>query len=75
MKLEPESKKQKTEAPDNLQSLIYSSDPPTLQVLDQLLLPHEKAYIDVPDTDTAWSVIHKMQIRGVYECLLIGIDE
>jgi len=49
----------------NLQSLIYTTDPvPKLQVLDQLLIPHEKVYIDVPDVETAWSVIHKMQIRG-----------
>lgn len=49
----------------NLQSLIYSSDPvPKLQVLDQLLVPDEKVYLDVPDAETAWSVIHTMQIRG-----------
>lgn len=49
----------------NLQSLIYSSDPvPKLQVLDQLLVPDQKVYLDVPDAETAWSVIHTMQIRG-----------
>lgn len=54
-----------TSSSTNLQSLIYSSDPvPKLQVLDQLLVPDEKVYLDVPDTETAWSVIHTMQIRG-----------
>jgi hypothetical protein len=50
----------------NLRSLIYEvvDGKPTLQVLDQLLLPAEKKYITVPNIQTAWSVIHKMQIRG-----------
>lgn len=37
---------------------------PKLAVLDQLLIPHEKVYIDIPDVETAWSVIREMQIRG-----------
>eukprot|EP00980_Cylindrotheca_fusiformis_P003879 scaffold860_cov111-Cylindrotheca_fusiformis.AAC.5 len=51
----------------NLQSLIYSNkggSNPKLQVLDQLLIPHEKVYLDVPNVETAWSVIREMQIRG-----------
>jgi eIF-2B alpha/beta/delta-like uncharacterized protein len=60
---EPPTKKAKTAG--NLQSLIYSSDPvPKLEVLDQLLIPHEKVYLDVPDAETAWGVIYTMQIRG-----------
>lgn len=60
-----ESAAKKAKTSSNLQSLIYSSNPkPSLQVLDQLKIPHEKVYIDVPDAETAWSVIHKMQIRG-----------
>lgn len=56
---------QKVAKLSNLQSLLYTSDPtPKLEVLDQLLIPHEKVYIAVPDAETAWSVIHKMQIRG-----------
>ncbi|CAB9515074.1 Methylthioribose-1-phosphate isomerase [Seminavis robusta] len=50
---------------NNLQSLKYSSgDKPTLAVLDQLLIPHEKKYIDIPDVEAAWGVIRSMQIRG-----------
>lgn len=51
----------------NLQSLVYSNEGgnnPKLQVLDQLLIPHEKVYLDVPDVEKAWSVIREMQIRG-----------
>lgn len=60
------TKMAKLDAPiGNLQSLIYTSEPvPKLQVLDQLLIPHEKVYLDVPDAETAWSVIYTMQIRG-----------
>ncbi|KAL3943405.1 MAG: hypothetical protein SGBAC_002530 [Bacillariaceae sp.] len=51
----------------NLQSLTYTNEggsSPKLQVLDQLLIPHEKVYLDVPDVEKAWSVIREMQIRG-----------
>jgi eIF-2B alpha/beta/delta-like uncharacterized protein len=51
----------------SLRSLIYSNEggnTPKLSVLDQLLIPHEKVYLDVPDVETAWSVIREMQIRG-----------
>lgn len=51
----------------NLQSLIYTNEggtSPQLSVLDQLLIPHEKVYINIPDSEMAWSVIRKMNIRG-----------
>jgi methylthioribose-1-phosphate isomerase len=50
----------------NLRSLIYEivDGKPNLQVLDQLLIPAEKKYIPVPNIQTTWSVIRKMQIRG-----------
>jgi hypothetical protein len=50
----------------SLRSLIYENvnGKPTLQVLDQLLIPAEKTYIPVPNLQTTWSVIRKMQIRG-----------
>ena len=53
--------------PSNLQSLVYTNESgtaPSLSVLDQLLVPHEKVYIPVPDVETSWSVIRSMQIRG-----------
>ena len=53
-------------AASNLQSVIYSNEngEAKLSVLDQLLVPHEKKYIPVPDVEAAWSVIRLMQIRG-----------
>jgi len=42
----------------------------SLQVLDQLLIPDEKKYIDVPNIQTTWAVIKNMQIRGTFCCLL-----
>jgi len=47
-----------------LRSLIYDAEKPSLQVLDQLALPHEMKYVDVPDVETAWAVIREMKIRG-----------
>ena len=43
-----------------LRSLIYDAEKPSLQVLDQLALPHEMKYVDVPDVETAWAVIREM---------------
>lgn len=49
----------------SLQSLIYEpGEKPKLQVLDQLALPNETKYIDVPNIQTAWKVIRDMNIRG-----------
>lgn len=51
----------------NLQSMQYTNEggsAPQLKVLDQLLIPQDKVYIDVPDVDMAYTVIKTMQIRG-----------
>ena len=69
-------------ASNNLQSLIYSNEGgsnPKLSVLDQLLVPHEKTYVPVPDVEAAWSVIRTMQIRGapliaIVACLGLSVD-
>jgi hypothetical protein len=45
---------------------------PTLQVLDQLLLPDETKYIDVMDIQTTFRVIHDMNIRGMYYFVCIS---
>eukprot|EP00413_Alexandrium_margalefii_P043796 CAMPEP_0204588670 /NCGR_PEP_ID=MMETSP0661-20131031/48749_1 /ASSEMBLY_ACC=CAM_ASM_000606 /TAXON_ID=109239 /ORGANISM="Alexandrium margalefi, Strain AMGDE01CS-322" /LENGTH=372 /DNA_ID=CAMNT_0051598501 /DNA_START=32 /DNA_END=1150 /DNA_ORIENTATION=+ len=45
-----------------LESLRYTRG--SLQVLDQLKLPHEKEYVDVPDSEAAWGVVKSMQVRG-----------
>lgn len=65
---QPPSRKAKMPAV-NLQSMIYTNEggsTPQLKVLDQLLIPHEKVYIDVPDVTMAYTVIKTMQIRGVF---------
>ena len=43
-------------------SLKYK--PGALSVLDQLLLPLEKKYLEVKDHKDAWAVIRSMQVRG-----------
>lgn len=68
----------------SLQSLQYTgvkdgNEKPKLAVLDQLLVPKEKVYIDIPDVEAAWTVIRKMQIRGapliaIVACLGLAVD-
>jgi hypothetical protein len=56
------------ESNELLRSLIYEpGTPPTLHVLDQLLLPGERHYIPINDVQAAWTAIRDMQIRGAYE--------
>lgn len=69
-------------ATNNLQSLIYTNEggsSPALAVLDQLLVPHEKKYVPIPDVEAAWGVIRSMQIRGapliaIVACLGLSVD-
>merc|ERR550537_859291 len=63
-------KRSHCDIPASLQSLQYDRATKTLAVLDQLRIPHASTYIDVPDSDAAWQVIKKMQVRGAP---LIGI--
>merc|ERR1712107_767100 len=50
------------EAMPVLESLRYARG--SLQVLDQLKLPHTKEYVEVADSKAAWTVVQKMQVRG-----------
>lgn len=45
-----------------LQAIKYSRG--SLQILDQLRLPHEEAYINIRVIQDAWDAIHNMQVRG-----------
>ena len=36
----------------------------SLALLDQLALPRETTYVDVPDCDAAWRAIREMRVRG-----------
>ena len=45
-----------------LQAIKYSRG--SLQILDQLRLPHKEAYRDIRTSQDAWDAIHSMQVRG-----------
>ena len=45
-----------------LQAIKYSRG--SLQILDQLRLPHEEVYISIYVIQDAWNAIHQMQVRG-----------
>ena len=45
-----------------LQAIKYSRG--SLQILDQLRVPHEEAYINIQSIQDAWDAIHHMQVRG-----------
>lgn len=64
-----------TTSNNKLQSLIYdpnggsstdNTKVPSLQVLDQLLLPNETKYITITNIQSTYQVIHNMNIRGRY---------
>lgn len=45
-----------------LQAIKYSRG--SLQILDQLRLPHDEVYVDIRTIQNAWDAIHNMQVRG-----------
>ena len=46
----------------SLQSLVYSRG--SLTVIDQLKLPHELVYVEIANSEDAWTAIRTMQVRG-----------
>ena len=44
----------------SLEAIKYSNG--HLEILDQLLLPHESKYIAVNNTEDGWNVIKNMQV-------------
>lgn len=65
-------------APSALQSLVYTprsaqTGLPSLQVLDQLLVPRGKAYIPIQTTQDAWKVIRDMNVRGAPLIAIVAI--
>jgi len=65
-------------APSALQSLVYKpcsaqTGPPSLQVMDQLLVPRSKAYIPIHTTQDAWKVIRDMNVRGAPLIAIVAI--
>ena len=49
----------------SLEAIKYSKG--NLEILDQLLLPHESKYIAVKNTEDGWSVIKNMQVPVLNE--------
>lgn len=45
-----------------LQAIRYQAG--TLEILDQLRLPHESRYLTLADAEAAWEAIHTMKVRG-----------
>ncbi|KAJ1524764.1 hypothetical protein ONE63_009642 [Megalurothrips usitatus] len=53
-----------------LQAIKYSSG--RLEILDQLLLPHQSTYIPVSGVEDGWKAIHSMQVRGAPAIAIVG---
>ncbi|KAK6497816.1 S-methyl-5-thioribose-1-phosphate isomerase [Arthrobotrys musiformis] len=54
-----------------LQAIKYSRG--SLDILDQLLLPHQSVYLPVPDVTTAWNAIKTMQVRGAPAIAIVAV--
>ena len=57
-------------ASGNLQAIVYTRG--SLKVLDQLKIPQESVYIDVPDSQRAWDVIRSMQVHWLTQSLWLA---
>lgn len=55
---------------NTLQSLKYSRESNSLEVLDQLKVPHSSDYVTVKNCEDAWSVIRTMQVTEVQRAKL-----
>ncbi|XP_003798062.1 methylthioribose-1-phosphate isomerase [Otolemur garnettii] len=53
-----------------LEAIRYSRG--SLQILDQLLLPHQSCYKSVDSVDQAWEAIRSMKVRGAPAIALVG---
>lgn len=56
-----------------LKAIDYVSDPPSLKILDQLVLPHNMIYIQIPDCVSAHDAIKSMKVRGAPAIALVAI--
>ena len=45
----------------------------SLEILDQLRLPHEEEYIQVPSIEDAWHAIKSMQVRGAPAIAIVAV--
>lgn len=46
-----------------LQAIKFNSENGTLEVLDQLLLPHTMTYVKIATVEDAWNAIAKMKVK------------
>eukprot|EP00605_Chrysophyceae_sp_TOSAG23-4_P003002 GSChrysophyteH1.ASY1.ANO1.3307.1 assembled CDS len=57
----------------SFESMSLKYERGSLQVLDQLLLPNNKAYVTVRDSKEAWAVIRSMQVRGAPLIAIVAV--
>ncbi|KAI5299249.1 hypothetical protein KEM56_003394 [Ascosphaera pollenicola] len=57
----------------SLQSISYDPATGSLKILDQLLLPHKQAYIDVSTVEDGWRVIKNMNVRGAPAIAIVAV--
>ncbi|KAI9663546.1 MAG: S-methyl-5-thioribose-1-phosphate isomerase [Alyxoria varia] len=59
----------------SLQAIKYSNSGKvsTLQIIDQLKLPHEVQYVDIKSTHDAYWAIRSMQVRGAPAIAIVGM--
>lgn len=50
-----------------LQAIKFKASNGTLEVLDQLLLPHTMRYIKINTVEDGWNVINKMQVGFILQ--------
>ncbi|CAG8507453.1 12465_t:CDS:2 [Dentiscutata heterogama] len=63
----------------SLRAIVYVRDPPSLEILNQLLLPHETVYESVTTVQQGYEQINRMKVRGapaigIVAALTIAID-
>ncbi|KAI1280626.1 Methylthioribose-1-phosphate isomerase [Halotydeus destructor] len=56
-----------------LKAIDYDDKSKSLKILDQVLLPHKREYLDVKGTEDAWNVIHSMKVRGAPAIAIVGL--
>src|SRR5947209_14866218 len=62
-----------------LSTIIYTRSPPSLKILNQLLLPHEEIYETVTNVKEGYEQIKQMKVRGapaigIVAALSLAID-
>lgn len=56
-----------------LQAIKYTASPPSLEILDQLVLPHTMLYISIDTCTAAHDAIKSMKVRGAPAIALVAV--